>query len=106
LAPSCTKPAWHVPFSGPCLGHFPPTLSVGSHCNPPYPYLSLYIPVSVSTFHSSYTSTLKMEAAQSKTLESNHHTVWCNNPEKQEFCLHCHENLKSQHVVVIYIFKK
>jgi hypothetical protein len=30
---------------------------------------------------------LKMEAAwSSETLESNHHTTWCNNPESYEFC--------------------
>jgi hypothetical protein len=40
--------------------------------------------------------TLKMEAAwPSPVLISNHHTIWCNNPEDHKFYLHHHENLKS-----------
>jgi hypothetical protein len=36
--------------------------------------------ISMSTFHSPFISTLKMEAAQSsKTLASNHYITWCNN---------------------------
>jgi hypothetical protein len=28
-------------------------------------------------------------------LVSNHQTTWHSNPENHEFCLHCHENIKS-----------
>jgi len=80
-----------------CSGHFSPILSVGSHCNPPFPYHFSYPPISMSTFCSPHASTLKLEAAQSsETLVSNHHTIQCNNPENHKFYLHCCGNLKSQ----------
>jgi hypothetical protein len=51
------------------LTHFTPTLTHTLH-------------TSMSTFQSPCTSTLKMEVAQySRTLVSNHHTTWCNNPK-------------------------
>jgi hypothetical protein len=99
---------------GPFAGPFPPMHPIGSflHYNSPCICFSLgpvqgtflqhvllaYIithltptpphtwPISMSSFHSPHTSTLKMEAAQSSNmLVSNHHTTQCNNPESHKF---------------------
>jgi hypothetical protein len=50
--------------------------------------------ISISTFHSPCTSTLKMEVAwSSEMLVSNHHTTQSKNPENQKFYFHHSENL-------------
>jgi len=38
---------------------------------------------------------VKMEAAWSSERLVSSHNTWHVNPENYEFCLHCHENLKS-----------
>jgi hypothetical protein len=55
----------HFYFSMPCSWHLTPTLPIGSHCNPPYPYSISYPTYIYVHFPFLRTSNPKMKAARS-----------------------------------------
>jgi hypothetical protein len=111
FVPFCSTSSFHTIPARAISGPFPSTLAFGSflHYYLPSNFLSvgpvwnnflqssllartiMHLiptgPISMSTFHPSRTSTLKMEEARSsETLVSSHHNTQCNSPEKHELC--------------------
>jgi len=88
--PMLPNPPLHFSFSRPCSEHFPPTLSIGSHSNPPYPkpphtLIHWLHPCPHSCHHTLQPRTKTKEAQASKTSVSSHHTTQYNNLENQKF---------------------